>query len=144
MGGLSKFTDRTRGAILGALRTGVSHEIAAEAAEISRMTLYRWLQQGAKDEDAGVDTEHARFMREFRQAEAFVLATVEQSLTRTAASGADWRAAAWVLSRRMPAVYSQDVTDALKERMAQEMLDHVRLKSEPEFYDRLLNLLTGE
>jgi transposase-like protein len=50
MAGLSKLNDKTVGAILGAMRIGVSHEMAAEAAGISRNTLYRWLRQGEEDE----------------------------------------------------------------------------------------------
>ena len=142
MAAISKFDDKTCGAILGALRAGTSYEIAAQAAGVSRMTMWRWVRLGQKDLDAGVDTNHARFLREIEQAEAFTIAGIEQSLMRTAASGVDWRAAAWVLARKRPLDYGDaPLTNALRDGMATELMDMIKSRAPLEFYEQLLEYL---
>jgi len=58
-----KFTEKTRGEILEAMKIGVSHVRAAVAAGVSERTLYRWLKKCEDDEAAGRRTAHARFLK---------------------------------------------------------------------------------
>ncbi len=77
------FTESTRSAILGAMRCGVSYETAARAAGVTKMTPWRWLQQGKEDEERGIESEHAAFARDFLEAEAAVIASVETSVVHS-------------------------------------------------------------
>jgi hypothetical protein len=142
MGRPTKFSDKIWGAIVGALRTGCSLDIAAAAAGISPVTLWRWRREGERDEAQDLDTEQARFVREVRQAEANVVAGIEQSLMRVAASGSEWRASSWVLARKMPLEYGEtQVTEALKQQAISELMEYVERRARPEFYRELLELL---
>ena len=144
MGRPTKFSDKIWGAIVGALRTGCSLDIAAMAAGVSPVTLWRWRREGERDEALGIDTERARFVREVRQAEANVVAGIEQSLMRVAASGTEWRASSWVLARKMPLEYGETrVTEALQQKAISELMEYVERRARPEFYRELLELLVA-
>jgi len=142
MAGIVKFSEETRILVVCALLCGVSKARAAELAGITRMTLYRWLQQGQRDEAAGLDTEYACFAAVCRRAEAQVIAAVECGLVE-AAIGGDWRAAAWYLSKKLPLEYGS-ASNVLKTAMANELLDELGQRISAAAFEEVLGALTAE
>lgn len=99
MAAVTKFTSETRGAILAALRIGVGLERTAQAAGVSRQTLWRWLRRAMREEENGEETEYVRFAVAVGQVDGEILGQVESNIVQ--ASREDWRAGAWYLSRRL-------------------------------------------
>jgi transposase-like protein len=121
-----RFDPGTRGEILGAMRGGVSHDRAATSANVNPRTLRRWIRQGEADELAGRNTAHSRFLRDFRKAESDALGQVEMNVW--AQSQEDWRAGAWLLSKKDPRRYGKepDEREALQQQVVSEFLDFVQ------------------
>lgn len=137
----SKLTDDLERRICNLLMQGVMRPVACVACGINLGTFYRWLEwgttrrlegQGERPGTAKVIKARPRY-RQFREqieraeamSEALLVQTVRKGAyeTTTGANGElivtvkDWRAAAWMLERKNPAVYAQ----AAVEREAEEM-----------------------
>jgi len=136
MSSIMKFTDGVRAAVITAVKMGVSLEAAATTAGVDRTTLWRWLRQGTDDEANGLDTEHARFTKAFREAEAQIMGQVEANVVQ--ASSGDWRAGAWVLSHRRPDRYGKDGTAEIANQLATKLLDLVHARCSKEAYQEVL------
>lgn len=87
--------------ICDSVRAGNWLETAAQAAEIDRDTLFAWKRKGRADLEAGrTNSIYAQFVNAIARAEAECEAA---SLARICkAAERDWRAAAWLLERRVP------------------------------------------
>jgi hypothetical protein len=100
LGRPSKLTPDTEARILGAIRCGAPNKVACAAAGIGESTLYQWLD---KAEELPV-SDYAEF------AESLTRARQEGIAARLAiiqkAAGTDWRAAAWLLERDLPDIFS--------------------------------------
>jgi transposase-like protein len=98
MGRRTKLTPEVHNLIVEAIRVGNYVETSAQAAGISKQTLYRWLDQ-AEDDNAD------QIYRDFRDALESARAEAEKMdleiITRAAHDGS-WQAAAWKLERRTP------------------------------------------
>jgi hypothetical protein len=139
-----RFDQRTRGEILGAIRIGVSYERAATSAGVAVRTLRRWLRQGEAEEKAGENTGHARFVREFRKAESEALGQVESNIWQ--ASQEDWRAGAWLLSKKLPQQYGKDdevERTEMQQRMAAEFIDFIEGHVGADAFKEVLEALAG-
>lgn len=86
-------TDERREKILQLIRAGNYRETACAAVGIDSRTMRIWLKRGAKGEKP-----YASFCAAMEEAEAS--AEARHVLTLTSASKEDWRAAAWILSRK--------------------------------------------
>ena len=96
--------------LLDALRQGASREAAAAAAGIDRTTAWRWAQD---DPALAAEVEQA-----CGQAEVMMTQRVFD------AAPSDWRAAAWWLERRRPAVYGRHARPEVDLRvLAQRVAD---------------------
>jgi hypothetical protein len=128
------------------MKTGVSYERAARTAGIGRSTLWRWLTRGEADHSEGRRTSYAKFWEDFKRAEAAALGQLEINLWQQSAE--DWRAAAWILSRKAPREYGDaDVTAELKEAIVNDLFAHCQRCMTPNAFSELLNALlswTGE
>lgn len=91
-------------AICGFLRDGLHRQVAAEAAGVSSATLRRWLTIGKKSishsRRTAKEALHRELYRGVRKAEG--QAESVWVLRVAKASEADWKAAAWLLARKMP------------------------------------------
>jgi len=72
------------------LRTGMSVDAACTQSSISRSTYYRWIEE---DEE---------FAEEVEAAKDFSEAVLLESIRYQGEAKQDWRAAAWILERRIP------------------------------------------
>jgi hypothetical protein len=101
-GAPSKLTAERRHEICDAIRAGVRPEVAAVYFGVGARTYYRWIALG-RAEDA-----EPCFV-EFAEAVELALAEWEarDTLLIGEAAKTDWRAAAWRLERRLPAVYGK-------------------------------------
>lgn len=93
MGRPTKQTDARVAGLLNALRAGNTRSAAAAHAEISRATLYRWIE------------EDETFRDSIEKAEADAEVRFAAQVAQAAASGT-WQAAAWWLERRRPADFA--------------------------------------
>lgn len=97
----SKLTDPVRERIMNTIRCGGSFRMAALAAGIGETTFQRWKSKG---EAWDAPPEYRRFFEELKQAEA------EGNAARVAivmkAARTDWKAAGWLLERRLPELFS--------------------------------------
>jgi transposase-like protein len=121
-----RFDPRTRGEIVGAIRMGVSCDRAATSANVNPRTLRRWKTQGEADIAAGSDTAHARFVRSLHKAESDALGQVETNVWQQ--SQDDWRAGAWLLSKKDPRRYGKepDEREALQKAIVAELFDFLQ------------------
>jgi hypothetical protein len=140
-----KFNDRVTGEIIGAIKIGVSHERAAVAAGVSVRQLHRWVSQGEQDETEGRKTRHARFAREFRKAESDALGQVESNIWQQ--SQEDWRAGAWLLSKKDRRRYGDDREVAIRHELSQqvvaEFLGFVQKHVSTEAFSEVLHALAA-
>ena len=117
----TKFTPETRTRVLDAIALGATYELAASYGGISYELFRQWMARGR---GLSEKQEKARKSRKLSDADAEFLAFFED-VTRAeneavikwlekielAASGSDWRAAAWKLERRYPQAYGRSVTE---------------------------------
>ena len=90
-----------RNLLLASLRAGATLKMAALAAGIDRVTLWRWIKRGKKAKSG----KYRAFLRELIQASAMGGVRNVTCISRAAAR--DWRAAAWMLERRYPRDYGK-------------------------------------
>ena len=93
----TKLTPAKRKQIVDLVRDGVPLTHAALAAGVGKSTVFRWMAQGDADQK-GV---YRDFREAIRRAEAESVAALVAQVLQGAAK--DWRAAAWLLTRRAPA-----------------------------------------
>jgi hypothetical protein len=96
----NRLTDQTQAVITEALRRGASVRVAAEAAGLSRHTLYLWLRQGRRSRRGKL----FNFFNTVRRVQAQALAECAAKIM-DAIEGGDVRAAQWFLERRAPEDY---------------------------------------
>lgn len=87
-------------AIIESVREGNYLEPSAEAAGVSRKTVYEWVSRGEGTDDRSADPVYVDFAQRYRQAQA----EAEQKMVRalSAAAVEDWRAAEAWLKRARP------------------------------------------
>jgi hypothetical protein len=97
----TKLTERVVAALEQQIRGGAFNTQAAQSVGVDPRTLYRWLEAGAADEEAGnAETIFARLRQRLTRASADAELTMITTVRTAAAT--DWRAAAWYLERRNP------------------------------------------
>jgi hypothetical protein len=117
MGRPSKFTPERRAEIISAISRRAPYQMAAEANGITERCLYYWLDQGANDLDDGIDSEYAEFFQSIKRAE---MQKVMEHTDMIAAKPERWQADAWLLERRWPKHFGNNVLlKELNERMNQ-------------------------
>lgn len=95
----AKFNDEVRRKILLALRNHHFMTSAAALAGVNAKTVYGWLQRGAKEDAAGMETEYTQFSQDVE----FAIATSEGKALKTVTDSAqrgDTTDAKWILERR--------------------------------------------
>ena len=80
------------------LRMGYFVEDAARMSGVHKTTLYRWLEKGREDRDAGEENLYVDFCNAMEKARAEAEGMFLSSI-KTAASRGQWQAAAWWLER---------------------------------------------
>lgn len=153
--------------VLAFVRSGmVYYETAMAASGVDRATFRRWLQDGARDRDAGVDSLEAKFTRDLEQAKAEAevrrLARVDRAAVdrevetvkiEVQADGTertvekmrkqergDWRAAAWALERTDPQRYAQRIRMEV-EKEIESVIDELETALPPDAYMVVLQVL---
>ena len=117
MGRPSKFTPERRAEIISAISRRAPYQMAAEANGITERCLYYWLDQGANDLDDSIDSEYAEFFQAIKRAE---MQKVMEHTDMIAAKPERWQADAWLLERRWPKHFGNNVLlKELNERMNQ-------------------------
>jgi transposase len=96
----SKLTPEVEARLLQALGTAAFKKTAAPYAGIGRSTLYRWLEQGEADIEAGINSDLRKFVERANKAEAE--AELRLLAEITGAKSKNWRSAAWILERKHP------------------------------------------
>lgn len=66
----TKLTPEVAKAILASVEAGIPYQVACEAQGLIARTMYNWRKKGEKDEEAGIDSDEARFFAEFTRARA--------------------------------------------------------------------------
>jgi hypothetical protein len=107
----SDLTPILQGLIAESVSKGLPPEVAAQAAGITGRTYYRWMARGREDEEAGnSDSPHAQFCQAVKEAEATAQGLLLETIRTTSEMGGPhtpkWQAAAWILERRWPRLYS--------------------------------------
>ncbi len=146
----TKLDDDRAKRIVDALAIGATIRQACDAAGIDAATYHRWIERGNSgdpDDDAYRDFRDAA-TRARTQAELRMVGVVQAA----AASGKDWRAAAWYLERRRPDEWGRrDTVDlnhyaprAEVEQGVQRLLDAARAVLPGEAYAALLDALDDD
>lgn len=111
----SKFTPERCAQIVNDISRRVPYELAAEANGICEATLFDWLNTGKAHQLAGLDTEFTKFSESIKRAE---LNRVLEHTDMIAAKPERWQADAWLLERRWPKYFGNNVLlKELNERM---------------------------
>ena len=113
----SKFTPERCERIVNDISRRVPYELAAEANGICEATLYDWLNTGKVHQLEGIDSEYTIFSESIKRAE---LNRVLEHTDMIAAKPERWQADAWLLERRWPKYFGNNVLlKELNERMNQ-------------------------
>jgi transposase-like protein len=113
----SKFTPERRAKIIHDISRRVPYELAAEANGICEATLYDWLNTGKAHQLEGLDTDFTKFSEAIKRAE---LNRVLEHTDMIAAKPERWQADAWLLERRWPKYFGNNILlKELNERMNQ-------------------------
>jgi transposase len=115
----SKLSEDAIAQIESLIRAGATVEVAAQAAGVSRGTIYRWLKQGEKAR-AGTIARRLRDRVERARAES---ETVLVARIAQAAGKGSWQAAAWLLERRFPERWMKPTERPLPEAPAAAAAD---------------------
>ena len=99
VGRTSKLTPAVEAAIAQAVGAGTPLKYAAGYAGIGERTLHTWLERGLSDETD--DAPYRRFRQSVHRAQARSVTALVATIA-DAARGGDWRAAAWLVTRRAP------------------------------------------
>jgi hypothetical protein len=118
--------------IVNMLKLGNYQETAAAAAGIDARTLRRWLHRGASREEEPYATFAARVLEAEASAESRHVGTLYS------ASREDWRAAAWILSRKSPDRWGDKVQQMIEVSGAATPAQAARLVREA-FGDKVLS-----
>jgi hypothetical protein len=102
----------------------------------------RWRTQGGADIAAGRNTAHARFVQDLHRAESDALGQVETNVWQQ--SQEDWRAAAWLLSRKDPRRYGKDPDEreALQQQIVREFFDFIQNRISGDAFQEVLHALS--
>ena len=141
MGRPSKLTPELAARIVKAIAAGNYPEVAAESEGVGKTTLYRWMEQGARDESGP--------FREFRESVMRARARAERKMVRIVRTAAreDPQSAQWYLERsasdrwgrRDKVVIENAVRDELERALAK-----LEAALTPEEYDRVLCILADD
>jgi transposase-like protein len=123
------------------MRIGVSHDRAATSEGVSARTLRRWRRQGEADQAAGKNTAYSRFVQDFNKAESDALGQLESNMWQQ--SQEDWRAGAWLLSKKDPQRYGKepDEREALQQQVVREFLDFIQRHISGDAFQEVLHAL---
>jgi hypothetical protein len=137
-----RFTAETRNLIIAGVRSGMGFERAARSARVDPSTAWRWRQRGEQDRLEGRRTAYAAFADAYAGAEAESVAQLEVSIHEQAQT--DWRANAWLLSRRRPQEYAEkvEVVDSLRKQVVDEMFGFLRFRASPATFNEVCELLS--
>ncbi len=100
MGRPTKLNEETAKRIVQLVRAGNWFETACAAAEVTSQTVRNWIRKGTADLKAGRVTEAAAFARSIESAGAYAEARIVNEISK--AVSRDWRAGAWILSKKNP------------------------------------------
>ena len=127
----SKFTAERCAKIIHDISRRVPYELAAEANGICEATLFDWLKTGKAHQLEGIDSEFTKFSESIKRAE---LDRVLEHTDMIAAKPERWQADAWLLERRWPKYFGNNVLlKELNERMNQMAgAKHQSNQDEPE------------
>ena len=113
----SKFTPERRERIINDISRRIPYELAAEANGIHESTLYDWLNTAKAHQMDGIESDFTRFSEAIKRAE---LTKVIDHLDMIAAKPDRWQADAWILERRWPKYFGNNILlKELNERMNQ-------------------------
>lgn len=112
----TKFTPERCADIISAISRRAPYQLAAEANGISERTLFYWLEEGIRDLDKNIDSEHAAFLQSIKKAE---MQKIMEHTDMIAAKPERWQADAWLLERRWPKHFGANAqVNELNERLA--------------------------
>lgn len=111
----AKFTPARRAAIVDAISHRIPYEYAAEANGICEKTLYNWLDTAYAHQAQGIDSDYTQFLQDIKRAE---MQRMREHSDIISARPERWQADAWMLERRWPKHYGNNVLlKELNERM---------------------------
>jgi transposase len=108
-------TEAVHTALVETARKGLPKSTAAKMVGIGRKSLYRWLDRGQDDLEAGRDTAYSRFAAEYGRAEARWEEEMLELVARAAEENSqNWAAAMTALERRNPREYGRRDTTVIE------------------------------
>ncbi len=120
MGRPTKFNKALAEDIIEDIAQLVPFTMAAEANQISRATLHRWVSEGFEDIQAGrKNTELAQFCDTIKKSQCVA---VKELLNEIKKGEKGWQARAWILERRFPLEFSSCAQELLQMK---EQIDHI-------------------
>ncbi len=104
----------------------VPYTIVAEANQINRATLHRWINRGLEDIQLGKpQTELAKFCDTIKKKQCHA---VKELLNEIKKGEKGWQARAWILERRFPLEFSSCAQELLQMK---EQIDHIEALLKP-------------
>lgn len=92
----SKLTPKIKDALLVCLSLGNYVEVACEFVGISKNTYYEWIKKAEQAREQGRTNEYTEFQDELTRAQG----AAEINMVKKISKADDWKAQAWLLSRR--------------------------------------------
>lgn len=98
-----EYTPERLQAILDDINDRIPYEIAAEANGIRERTLYRWINKGWEELEAGLDTPLAKFCQDLKKVERN---KIKKHLEKLENNVERWQSDGWILERRWHKYFS--------------------------------------
>lgn len=136
--------DQHQADIIDSVRKGVGIDRAAQICGVTTEACRQWRRRGERDIAEGKRTKYATFAKAVNAERARAASLMERSILSAATK--DWRAGAWYLERTLPGEYGRQdkVTVEVRQQMAAELLDVLKVKLDGDAYSRALAALLPE
>jgi len=137
----TKLNDERHKRLCDLVRAGNWLESAAAMAGVSSAVVRDWCRRGEREAEKGLDTIYTRFAADFETARAASEGHLVMRIMQ--ATGKDWKAAAWLLSKKNPDRFGEKIvsrnenvtvpaTAEQARRLADAAAEHARLLEESE------------
>lgn len=112
---MPQLTQKVHDEIVRHLKTGAFLEHAARAAGVTSRSARRWIERGKR----GEGDKFVRFYEDVERERALDAIRAQAVVTAAMVRDRDWKAAAWLLERKYPALYSNAAIAAARVTLTQ-------------------------
>ena len=104
----TKLNTQVQERFVGALRLGLTYELASAYAGVDGRTFYAWMRRGADVIENSEESIYSQFHHAVKESEGYAAAACMSRIVKAAEAGT-WQSAAWIMERRFGYSARQEV-----------------------------------